>query len=84
MMLSANDSSSVHISSASPLDVDESVVDEGYASSMTSSYTTSIASIHQCVIEENGRTYAAYGLHKSWLPVDDVEVSRFRIQKVCH
>lgn len=50
--------------------------DEGYAQSLSNSYLTSIATDIRNGIVENGRTYAAYGMHKPWLPVDDAEVSR--------
>jgi hypothetical protein len=48
--------------------------DEGYAESTTTSYVTSLASDIRKGIEEGGRTYAAYGIHKPWMPVDDREV----------
>ena len=50
--------------------------DEGYAQSLSNSYLTSIATDIRRGVIENGRTYAAYGMHKPWLPVDDAEVSR--------
>ena len=48
--------------------------DEGYAQSTSTSYLTSIASDIRRGVVEGGRTYAAYGKHKPWLPVDDPEV----------
>ena len=48
--------------------------DEGYAESTTTSYVTSLASDIRKGIEEGGRMYAAYGIHKPWMPVDDREV----------
>lgn len=56
------------------IEADELMDDEGYAESTTTSYVSSIASSIRRGIEENGRIYAAYGQHKPWLPVDDMEV----------
>lgn len=58
----------------STIEPDSSVSDEGYAASTTTSYVTSLASDIRRGIEENGRVYAAYGIHKPWMPVDDMEV----------
>jgi hypothetical protein len=56
------------------IEPDDSIDDQGYASSITASYVTSIASAVRRGIEENGRIYAGYGIHKPWVPVDDMEV----------
>lgn len=48
--------------------------DEGYAESTSTRYLSSIASDIRRGVEENGRLYAAYGMHKQWLPIDDEEV----------
>lgn len=48
--------------------------DDAYAESTSTSYLSSIASDIRRGIEENGRLYAAYGMHKAWLPIDDAEV----------
>ena len=54
--------------------------DEGYAQSLSTSYLTSIATDIRRGVVENGRTYAAYGMHKPWLPVDDEEVREARLK----
>ncbi|KAH6900569.1 S-adenosyl-L-methionine-dependent methyltransferase [Thelonectria olida] len=54
--------------------------DDGYAESTTTSYLTSIASDIRRGIEENGRTYSAYGIHKAWIPSDDLEMERNDLQ----
>ena len=59
---------------------DEQLSDEGYASSMTTSYVTSIASDIHKGIEENGRTYPAYGKNVYGLPVDDSEQDQGDLQ----
>lgn len=59
---------------SSPIEADDAISDEGYVSSTTASYVSSIASDVRQAIEENGRLYAAYGNYKPWLPVDDAEV----------
>lgn len=48
--------------------------DEVYAESSSTSYLSSIASDVRRGITENGRTYGVYGIHKSWIPSDDLEV----------
>lgn len=48
--------------------------DEAYAESSNTSYLSSIASDVRRGITENGRTYGVYGIHKSWIPSDDLEV----------
>lgn len=53
--------------------------DDAYAQSTSTSYLTSIASDIRRGIEENGRLYAAYGMHKAWLPIDDAEVGNDRV-----
>jgi len=57
------------------IEADDSISDEGYAESTSTSYVSSIASDIRRGVEENGRLYAAYGQHKPWVPVDDAEVS---------
>lgn len=57
------------------IEPDFSTDDEGYEASIATSYVTSIASDIRKGVEENGRVYAAYGVHKPWIPVDDLEVS---------
>lgn len=59
---------------SSYIEADDSLDDEGYAESMTTSYMTSIAAGIRRGIEEDGRIYAAYGQYKPWIPVDDAEV----------
>lgn len=59
---------------SSRIDADDSLDDEGYAESTSTSYVTSIATDIRRGIEENGRLYANYGQHKPWVPVDDAEV----------
>ena len=59
---------------------DDQLSDEGYASSTTSSYVTSIASDIRKGIEENGRTCPAYGKNADGLPVDDSEQDRGDLQ----
>ncbi|KAK3322661.1 S-adenosyl-L-methionine-dependent methyltransferase [Apodospora peruviana] len=54
--------------------------EDGYANSTSTSYLTSIASDIRRGIEENGRIYAAYGMHKAWLPIDDAELDRNDLQ----
>ncbi|TVY27220.1 Secondary metabolism regulator LAE1 [Lachnellula hyalina] len=58
------------------IEPDDSISDEGYAESTTTSYMTSIASDIRHGIEEDGRRYAAYGQHKQWIPIDDPELDR--------
>ncbi|KAF4437668.1 tam domain-containingmethyltransferase [Fusarium acutatum] len=54
--------------------------DELYPESTNTSYLTSIASDIRRGIQENGRTYGVYGLHKAWIPSDDLEVERNDLQ----
>lgn len=54
--------------------------EDAYAASTSTSYLTSIASDIRRGIEENGRLYAAYGMHKAWLPIDDAELDRNDLQ----
>ncbi|VBB81494.1 Putative protein of unknown function [Podospora comata] len=54
--------------------------DEGYAESTSTRYLSSIASDIRRGVEENGRLYAAYGMHKQWLPIDDEELDRNDLQ----
>ncbi|XP_044722024.1 methyltransferase domain-containing protein [Hirsutella rhossiliensis] len=44
------------------------------------SYVTSLASDIRRGVEENGRVYAAYGIHKPWVPIDDLEMDRNDLQ----
>jgi hypothetical protein len=46
---------------------DETFDDGGFAESVNTSYVTSIASAIRRGIEENGRTYPAYGDERLWL-----------------
>lgn len=62
-------------STASQIEPDLLIDDEGYQASTTTSYVTSLASDIRRGVEENGRVYASYGIHKPWVPVDDREVS---------
>jgi hypothetical protein len=62
------------------LEADDSIDDEGYAESITSSYVTSIASNIRRGIEENGRTYPVYGQHLPALPCDEDELDRNDLQ----
>lgn len=59
---------------------DESFDDEGFAESVNTSYVTSIASEIRRGVEENGRTYPAYGKNAYGLPVDDDEQDRNDLQ----
>lgn len=62
------------------LEADDSIDDEAYAESTTSSYVTSIASSIRRGIEENGRTYPAYGKHLPAVPCDEDELDRNDLQ----
>lgn len=59
------------------IEPDDTISDEGYAESTTTSYVTSIASGVRKGIQDpyTGRYYAAYGQHLPALPIDDHEVS---------
>lgn len=73
------DNTSPAATSAAPstgIEPDNSTDDEGYAASTTTSYVTSLASDIRRGVEENGRVYAAYGIHKPWMPVDEQEVCK--------
>ncbi|KAJ3534176.1 hypothetical protein NM208_g7655 [Fusarium decemcellulare] len=56
-------------------DYQENVDDDVYPESTNTSYLTSIASDIRRGIQENGRTYGVYGIHKAWIPSDDLEAS---------
>lgn len=63
------------------IEPDTDFVDEGLGSESTAtSYVTSIASEIRQGIEENGRTYPAYGKHQYGLPVDKAEQERNDLQ----
>ena len=62
-----------------PLEAD-SFSDEGFAESVTVSYATSIASEIRRGVEENGRTYPAYGQNEYGLPIDEQEQDRNDLQ----
>lgn len=63
------------------IEPDTDFVDEGLGSeSNAASYVTSIASEIRQGIEENGRTYPAYGKHQYGLPVDKIEQERNDLQ----
>src|SRR5947209_3011043 len=59
---------------------DNELSDEGYASSTTTSYVSSIASEIRKDIEENGRMYPAYGKNAYGLPIDESELDRCDLQ----
>jgi 2-polyprenyl-3-methyl-5-hydroxy-6-metoxy-1,4-benzoquinol methylase len=59
---------------------DEIFDDEGFSESVNTSYVTSIASEIRRGIEENGRTYPAYGKNQYGLPVDEREQDRNDLQ----
>jgi hypothetical protein len=59
---------------SSRIEADDSLDDEGYAESTSTSYVTSIAIDIRRGIEGNGRLYANYGQHKPWVPVDNAEM----------
>jgi SAM-dependent methyltransferase len=59
---------------------DSELSDEGYASSTTTSYVSSIASEIRKGIEENGRMYPAYGKNTYGLPIDEIEQDRCDLQ----
>ncbi|GJN81067.1 hypothetical protein PLIIFM63780_004599 [Purpureocillium lilacinum] len=65
--------------SSSSIEPDAISDDEGYAASTSTSYMTSLASDIRRGIEENGRVYAAYGIYKPWMPVDDREHCKFTL-----
>ena len=67
---------------APALDIDDhwSEVDEGYASSISSSSLTSISSSIRSGILENGRTYPNFGKHEYGLPMDEAELDRNDLQ----
>ncbi|KAH7121873.1 S-adenosyl-L-methionine-dependent methyltransferase [Dactylonectria estremocensis] len=54
--------------------------DEAYGESTNTSYLSSIASDVRRGIVENGRTYGVYGITKSWIPSDDLEMDRNDLQ----
>jgi hypothetical protein len=54
--------------------------DEGFAESINTRYVTSIASEIRRGIEENGRTYPAYGKNQYGLPVDEQKQDRNDLQ----
>jgi hypothetical protein len=62
-----------------PLEAD-SFSEEGFAESIATSYATSIASDIRRGIEENGRTYPAYGQNEYGLPIDEMEMDRNDLQ----
>ena len=73
---------STTLTQTAPVDIeaDDVIDDEGFAQSTTSSYVTSIASNIRRGIEENGRTYPAYGQHLAGLPCDEDELDRNDLQ----
>ncbi|KAK3682770.1 S-adenosyl-L-methionine-dependent methyltransferase [Podospora appendiculata] len=62
------------------IEADYSTDDDGFDASTTNTYLTSIASDIRRGVEENGRLYAAYGMHKTYLPIDDGELDRNDLQ----
>ena len=62
------------------IEADYNFDDEGYAESTNTSYVTSIASDIRRGIEENGRTYPAYGQHQYGMPIDEREQDRNDLQ----
>jgi SAM-dependent methyltransferase len=64
----------------STIQPDSELSDEGYASSMTTNYVSSIASEIRKGIEENGRLYPAYGKNAYGLPIDENEQDRGDLQ----
>lgn len=62
------------------IEADDTISDEGYAQSTTTSYVSSIASDIRKGVEENGRTYAAYGSHEYGMPIDEREQDRADFQ----
>ncbi|KAK5531919.1 hypothetical protein LTR25_008249 [Vermiconidia calcicola] len=62
------------------IEADYNFNDEGYAESTNTSYVTSIASDIRRGIEENGRTYPAYGQHQYGMPIDEREQDRNDLQ----
>lgn len=54
--------------------LDSDDADEAYASTISTSYVTSLASDIRRGVEEKGRLYASYGIHKPWIPIDENEV----------
>ena len=69
-------SSGSHSSRIEPDSATDDFEDDGYPESSNTSYLTSIASDIRRGIQENGRTYGVYGLHKAWIPSDDEEVKQ--------
>ena len=65
----------------SEIEPDLELLDEAYSGSVAgTSYVTSIASDIRRGIEENGRTYPAFGKHQYGLPVDEREQERNDLQ----
>lgn len=58
----------------------ESLSDEGYAESTSTSYLTSLASNIRRGVIENGRTYASYGRTLQGMPIDEQEQDRNDLQ----
>lgn len=49
--------------------------DEGYATTTTAGFVSSLASNIRRGVAENGLRYAAYGIYKLWIPIGEEEVS---------
>lgn len=62
------------------IEADLNFDDEGYGGSTNTSYVSSIASDIRRGIEENGRTYPAYGQHQYGMPIDEREQDRNDLQ----
>ena len=79
---SAVDSEDVPLDDARSLaaDDDSTEVDEGYATSTSTSYLTSIASDVRKGVLENGRIYPDYGKNQYGLPMDEAELDRNDLQ----
>jgi ubiquinone/menaquinone biosynthesis C-methylase UbiE len=58
----------------------EGVEDEGFVESIVTSYVTTLASEIRRGVEENGRTYPAYGRNEYGLPIDESEQNRNDLQ----
>lgn len=62
------------------IEPEEEFDDEGFAESTVTSYVSSIASEIRKGIEENGRTYPAYGKNVYGMPIDELEQDRNDLQ----
>jgi SAM-dependent methyltransferase len=74
------ETSALPLQDAPAIEADDTIDDEGFAQSISTSYATSIATAIRRGVEENGRTYPAYGKHLAALPIDESELERNDMQ----